>query len=97
MPRRYNELLEADIQKMLEAGITVTVSHVWCFLVVFDAERDGKPKFYVDYRVLNLVIRAERWPFPEIEEIYDKLEGNRVLTTLDLFSRYWHIRKEEKC
>ena len=42
-------------------------------------------------------MKADRWPLPKIEEIFDDLEGSAYVTSLDLFSGYWQIRMAQQC
>ena len=41
-------------------------------------------------------MKANRWPLPKIEEIFDDLEGSVYFTSLDLFSGYWQIRMAQQ-
>lgn len=43
------------------------------------------------------MMKADRWPLPKMEEIFDHLEGSKVFTTLDLFSCYWKVRMASMC
>ena len=76
----------------MDAGIIVPASSDWSFPVVIASKRDGSLRFCVDYRSLNKVMNADRWPLPHIEEIFDDLRGKTVFTTLDLFTGYWQVR-----
>lgn len=61
------------------------------------SKKDGKLRFWADYRTLNWITVPDRWPLPKIEEIFDDLKGNQVFTTLDLFSDYWQVQMEGNC
>lgn len=37
-------------------------------------------------------MKADRWPIPKIQEIFDELAGSEEFSTLDRFSGYWKIR-----
>lgn len=65
--------------------------------MVIASKKDSKPRFCVDYRTLNGRMKADKWPLPRMEEIFDDLEGSKVFTTLDLFSSYWPLRMAEHC
>lgn len=58
-------------------------------------EKDGGPRFRVDFRPLNKRMRADRWPIPNIEELIDETEGRKIFNNLDLFTGYWNIRLDE--
>lgn len=78
---------------MLKAGIITAASSAWSFPVVIDTENDRKPRFCVDYRVLNRRITADRFTLPKIQEIF----GGVFFMTLDLFFGYWQIRLSKRC
>ena len=42
-------------------------------------------------------MKADRWPLPKIDEIFDDLEGSAYFTSLDLFSGYWKIQMAQQC
>ena len=46
----------------------------------------------IDYRVLNKVTVANRYPLPRIDDLLDKMQGATVFGTLDLLSTYHQIR-----
>ena len=97
LPPRHNEVVHEELRKMLEAGIITPSISAWSFPIVIASKKDGKPRFCVDYRTLNRRMKADRWPLPKNEEIFDDLEGSSVFTTLDLFSGYWQVRMAENC
>ena len=96
MSPRHQRVVQEEIQKMLEAGIIKPSAACWSFPVVIAQKKDGKPRFCVDYRELNKVMKADRYPIPNIEEILEELKGHKYFTTLDLFSGYWQIRVAEE-
>lgn len=42
-------------------------------------------------------MKPDRWPLPDIEERFEELASDKVLTTLDLYKDYCQVRMSEKC
>ena len=50
----------------------------------------------VDYRQLNRKTIKDKYPLPDMEEIFDKLGNRKVFTTLDLKNAFFHVDVDEK-
>lgn len=94
-PPKWNEVIREEVATMLAGGIITPCSSPWSFPVVIATKKDGKPRFCVDFRLLNKVTVADRFPLPNIEEILEELKGSTCFTSLDLFSGYWQIPLDE--
>ena len=55
------------------------------------SKRDGSPRFHVDFRRLNVVMKSDEWLVPSVEEIFDGLIVCDVLKKLNLTEGYWEI------
>ena len=97
LPPRHATMVRQELDKMLEAGIITPSRSAWSFTVVNASKKDGKPRFCVDYRALDRVMKAYRWPLPKIQEIFDDLSGSQFFRTFDRFSGYWQDRMDESC
>ena len=86
LPPRHNAVVREEIDNMHKAGIISPSAAAWSFPVVIATKKDGKLRFCVDYRALNRVMKADNWPLPKMEEMFDDLEGSKALITLDLFT-----------
>lgn len=73
MTPKNNAFIRKELDSLLDAGIIVPDSKAWYFPVVIASEKDGTANFSGDYRSLNNVMKADRWPLPRIEEISDDL------------------------
>ncbi len=91
----HNEIIRKEIDRMLAAGIITPLESPWTSPVVIATKKDGSPRFSVDYRKLNSMMHADRWPFPRVDEILDDMRGSSVFTTTDLFQGYWQIKMDE--
>lgn len=60
--------------------------------VLFMRKKEGGLRMCVDYRALNDKTVNNRYPLPRNDELLDRLQGAKCLTTLDLISGYHQIR-----
>ncbi|GFY61111.1 retrovirus-related Pol polyprotein from transposon 17.6 [Trichonephila inaurata madagascariensis] len=49
------------------------------------------PRFRIDYRKLNEVIRTQFYPLPNIEHRIETVAAAKYITLLDLAKDYWQI------
>ena len=49
----------------------------------------------IDYRDLNKVTKSHPFPFPRLEDIFDKLVGSKWFTSIDLKSGFHQIVMDE--
>ena len=76
---------------MLDAGIIKPCKSKWSFHVFIATKKDKKPRFCVDYRILNKKMRANRYPLPGMDETIDDLQGTEVYTNLEILFEYWQL------
>ena len=58
---KHNKLLWNELQKMLEAVIIVPSTSELSSPVLIVTNKDGKPRFCVDYRMLNKLMKGGRF------------------------------------
>ena len=85
-----------QLKEMQEAGVIQPSFSPWASPVVLVAKQDGSLRFCIDFRALNAVTVADRFPLPRIDDLLDQLGSARIYTTLDLASGYWQILMKEK-
>ena len=57
--------------------------------------KDGSLRLCIDYRQLNRAIIRNYYPLPHIDELFDKFQGSRVYSKIDLRSGYHQLRVRE--
>ncbi|KII72736.1 Transposon Tf2-9 polyprotein [Thelohanellus kitauei] len=80
---------------MLNSGIIRPSSSPWCSPAILVKKKDGSHRFYVDFRKLNNVTKRDEYSLPSIDQLFDRLNGAKYFTSLDLYSGYWQCTLEE--
>ncbi|CAI7885100.1 unnamed protein product [Closterium sp. NIES-53] len=100
MPHRDEEICE-KIKELLEVGLIRRSESEYATPTVVAAKRDLRGEVLSrrmcgDYRALNKITIADRYPMPMAEEIFDKLAEGVFFTTLDLREGFNQIKIREE-
>lgn len=87
--------VEEQITKLAKNGMIRPSRSSWGSPVVLVRKKDGTLRMCIDYRQLNKATIDENYPLEVFEEIFDRLQGKLVFTTLDFKSGYWQILMAE--
>jgi hypothetical protein len=58
-------------------------------------KKDGSLRLCIDYRDLNHATMKNRYPMPRINDLFNQMKGEMVLSKIDLRSGYHQLRIEE--
>ena len=111
LPLKHYEWVQREIETLECAGIIERSISPWASPVVIIPKKSApleplRRRMCVDYRRINKlqpeVTKADRGkgcisliPLPKIDELYAKLKGYKVFSSLDLRSGYYHIGLSE--
>ncbi|GJS05667.1 reverse transcriptase domain-containing protein [Tanacetum coccineum] len=76
---KVQDLVNAEIVKLLDAGLIYAISDITGWRVC------------IDYRKLNDATRKDHFPLPFIDQVLERLSGNEYYYFLDGFSGYFQI------
>ena len=68
--------LKAQLQDLLDKGSIRPSVSPWGAPVLFVKKKDGSIRLCVDYRELNKATIKNRYPLPQIDDLFDQLQGS---------------------
>ena len=85
------DCLKEEIKTLEKAGFIVPSKSPWGSPVLFAKKKDGSLRMCVDYRELNKLTIQNKYPPPRIDAIFDRLQGAKYFSKLDLTSGYHQV------
>ncbi|KAJ9524163.1 hypothetical protein QJQ45_004934 [Haematococcus lacustris] len=84
--------LKQQIHDLLAKGMIEPSSSPYAAPVLFGQKKSGELRMCIDYRQLNKITLRDQYPLPRIDDLFDKLSGCKVFSSLDLQASYHYIR-----
>jgi hypothetical protein len=88
--------LKEQIQELQGKGYIQPSSSPWGAPVIFVPKKDGTQRMCVDYRALNAVTIKNKYPLPQIDDLFDQLRGASVFSKIDLRFGYHQLKIRER-
>jgi hypothetical protein len=89
------EELKRQLADMLSKGLIRPSASPWGSPVLFVVKRDGTIRLCVDYYKLNEVTIKNKYMFPKIKDLFDRLNGAKVFSKIDLRTGYHQLKVRE--
>ena len=81
--------LRRQLDELLEAGFIQPSKAHYSASILFQRKHDGSMQMCVDYRALKKVTVKNKYPAPNVVDLFDRLSKASFFTKLDLRSGYW--------
>ena len=96
--KRMYRLAPAELQEvnkqvtdLLKKQLIEPSTSPWGSPILFVKKKDGTLRMVVDYRALNKLTVKNRYPLPNIDDLFDKLHGAKYFSSLDAASGFHQI------
>ena len=91
-PAKDLEEIKKQIKELLDKGYIRPSLSPWGSPVLLVEKKDGSLRMVVDYRGLNEVTIKNKYPLPMINDLFDRLQGAKVFSKIDLRSGYHQLK-----
>ena len=90
-------LIEQEaVREIHRAGVIERSTSGWCHAPVIQKKSDGKYRFYIDFRDINVRSKKDAYPTPNMDAILDKLRRAKYISKVYLKSAYFQIPLDEE-
>jgi hypothetical protein len=87
------KVVEAEVQRLHDAKVIREVLYpVWLANIDPVKKKNGKWRMCVDFTYLNKACKKDDFPLERVDKIVDNAANSEMLSLLDMFSGYHHIR-----
>ncbi len=93
-PSELDEL-KKQLAQLLKQGFIRPSKSPYGSPVLFVKKKDGDMRMCIDYRALNKLTIKNAYPLPRVEELFDRLQGAKYFSKIDLRSGYHQVRIAE--
>jgi hypothetical protein len=76
------------LEELLRKGYICPSVSSWGAPILFIKRKDGALRFCIDFRQLNKATVKNKYPLPQINDLFDKLRGENIFSKIDLRSGY---------
>ena len=82
------KFIDDEVEGLKDKGLIYDVRSNYAAKVVL-APKDNSWRMCLNYKGLNSRTVSDRYPLPNIEDLYQAMEGCQYFSKIDLLSGYW--------
>ena len=97
VPFKARDVMDSEIKEILELGVIEKSVSPYSSPVVLVPKKDGSVRFCIDFRKLNKVTEFDAEPMPNMEEVINRMSGNKFFTRMDCSKGYWQVCLPDNC
>ena len=97
VPFKARDVMDSEIKEMLELGVIEKSVSPYSSPVVLVPKKDASVRFCIDFRKLNKVTKFDAEPMPNMEEVINRMSGNKFFTRMDCSKGYWQVCLPDNC
>ena len=91
LPYKTREIMESEIDEMIELGVIEPSISPYSSPIVLVPKKYGSVRFCIDFHKLNKVTEFDAEPMPNMEEVINRMSGQRFYSQMDLCKGYWQL------
>ena len=84
--------LKKQLEELTKSGFIQPSKSPFGAPILFVKKKDGTMRMCIDYRALNNISVKNKYPLPRVDELFDRLQGAKYFSKIDLRSGYHQIR-----
>ena len=98
LPQALEERVLKEIESLKSKGYITESKSSWLNNMVPVQKADGSMRITINYKLLNQLVKQDKYSLPRIDGIIHGLYGQRIFSKIDLKDGFFHIpvRKEDR-
>jgi len=89
VPKKHAKFVQDKINELLNAGVIEESTSSWRHNIIVVGKHDGSSRMTINYKPVNSVTQYDAYPFPEVQNLLNKLPNAKYFSSLD-FSQFYH-------